>query len=242
VRDGTFFLWQDVEDLAERGELFQIKPPPNNLVRSQWSRKCAEYFGLFEISAENRWSSNDFWGWSDRFSRLRLKAHCRDSLSLGGQFFSELRPVMLDMMLLDNFRFRFDPKWRRPWGTDKEDVAQYAAIAGVWIRRSRDVWESRPWRFCKLPVFPGCLITNSYLLANARSDSILSLQEYVDRCQLLRRVMEIFPDILYDPISWQDFMRVQINPRYDPLSAARYAQRLWSLYPAMRDQDVIDTE
>ena len=237
VRDGTFFLWQDVEDLAERGQLFQIKTPPNNLVKN-----CAEYFGLFQISAENIWSSDEFWYyWSDRFSRLQLEAHCRDSL--GGQRFSELRPVMLEMMLLDNFRFRFDPKWRRPWGTDKEDVAQYAAIAGVWFRRSRHDWESRPWRICNLPAFPGCPITNPYLAAYARSDSILALQEYVHRCQQRRRVMEIFPDILYDPISWQDCMRVQISPRHDALSAARNAQRLWSQFPSMQDQlDLTDTE
>ena len=180
----------------------------------------ADYYGLFQLSAR---SSNDFRYWSYRFWSLQLKAQCCDSLV--GQRFSELRPVRLEMMLrVDNF----------------QDVAQYAAIAGVWFRRSRHDWESRPWRICNLPAFPGCLITNPSLSANARSVSISHLQGYVDRCQQIRRVMEIFPDILYDPISWQDCLRVQIG--YDALSAARDAQRLWSLFPAMQDQDLTDTE
>jgi hypothetical protein len=151
VRDGTFFLWQDVEDLAER-ELLKLTTLQNQ--ERSWYWECSEYYGLFQISLENQSSDEiGFRYWADKLS-LQLGSYCRDSLS---QRFSELRPIIMEMMLLDNFRFRFDPKWRRPWGTDKEEVLQYARIAGRW-KGSKSDWNRRPWRIRNLPSFTGCLI------------------------------------------------------------------------------------
>jgi hypothetical protein len=128
-------------------------------------------------------------------------------------------------MLLDNFRFRFDPKWRRPWGTDKEDVLQYAKIARRW-RGSNSDGNRRLWRICNLPSFTGCLITNPYQPVDAKKRFDLCLQEYVDWCQQTRRVMEIFPDILYNPRTWRMCIGPQGRIRY-AINNAQNAQLSW---------------
>ena len=225
VRDGTFFLWQDAEDLAER-ELFKVTTPQDQERSCYW--ECSEYYGLFQISLEQP-DESGFRYWSDKFSCLQLDSYCRDSLS---QRFSELRPIMMEMMLLDNFRFRFDPKWRRPWGTDKEDVVQYARIAGRW-KGSKSDWNRRPWRIRNLPSFTGCLITNPYQAVEAKKGSVLCLQEYVDWCQQTRRVMEIFPDILYNPRTWGMCIGPQGRRIRDAINNAQNAQLSRSHRPGL---------
>jgi hypothetical protein len=222
VRDGIFFLRQDVKDLAERG-LVKLTTPQNQETSWYWER--SEYYGLFQISPEHQ--SSDESGlkyWSDKLLCLQLDSHYRDSLS---QRFLSLCPIIMEMMLLNHFRFRFDPKWRRPWGTDKEDVLQYARIAGRWSGSTSD-WHRRPWRFCNLPSFTGCLITtNPYQSVDAKKGSVLWLQEYVDRCQQTRRVMEIFPAVLYYPRTWGMCIGPQGRRVHDAINNAQNAQLSW---------------
>lgn len=107
------------------------------------------------------------------------------------------------MVLLDQFRCRFDPKWRpRPsQEIGKEDVATYFKVARHWI--GEDIWAKRPWRIQNLPLVPRCLITNPHSTIEQKEESVRQIHDYVHYCTGFRDIIRAFPDILCDPGTWE---------------------------------------
>jgi hypothetical protein len=114
---------------------------------------------------------------------------------------SEIRPVTVEVRLLDQFLYRFDPNWTPSRGIEKEDIAGYSKIARNWLYAGN--WDKRPWELEQLPALPRCLITNPYASHDQKKRSTDELHGYRVHCARIRAVMRAFPDILCFPDTWQ---------------------------------------
>ena len=182
---GVYYRWQDIQQLVAKKEL---------ILRKAW-HSCeyvGEEYGWF-ASPNVSHHQPDFWHngsiWSD--------AGCRwDTEKCYFHMPSTLRPSTIEMMLLHEFRYRFDPTWR-PRGTDQEDTLEYIRIARHWA--TERLWGQRPWKISNFPSQPRSLIACPCATAEDKAKVARQMKDYRSQSYRIRAVLKAFPNILRSP-------------------------------------------
>lgn len=95
-------------------------------------------------------------------------------------------PSEYDLILLRDFRYRYDLSWDPP-KSHKDELKEWARIASYWVG-SIIVWRERPWCLSNLLIPPKYGESKNY--------------NYVVRCIRYRKLFSIDPDILCKPLQW----------------------------------------
>jgi len=198
-RTGPIYLWTEIEHLVQTGDLILKTPMDYNFERFH-----SEEYGLLFPTSHGFSTRASYW--PQRFPLYRLlKSECNSPIGDDTTLMtlSDLRPIMVEVRLLDQFRFLFDSRWkpRQTPHVEKEEIARYFNIARHWIKHS--IWEKRPWWIRNLRLLPRCLITNPHATTEQKKQSVRDIEQYVRYCTGIRNVMRAFPDILSDIVVWQ---------------------------------------
>jgi hypothetical protein len=191
---GPQYSWGDIEALYQRGDLL-LKP------RDEGPTKySSEEYGHVVLPFEDSISYGEGY-WPRTASIFRFEDEWDHLKSIQGISPSEIRPVTVELRLLDQFLYRFDPNWAPSRGIEKEDISRYYKIARNWLCFGN--WDKRPWGLESLPAFPRCLITNPHASHDQKERSTVEMHRYRFHCARIRAVMRAFPDILCEPDTWQ---------------------------------------
>jgi hypothetical protein len=111
-----------------------------------------------------------------------------------------LAPLMSDMILLEEFRYRFDRNWT-PKGDLMDETRKYCRIATSWVT-SQTIWQSRPWSLGNFPPQPRSSAADP--LSHGRTtDDMVEFDIYQSCCTRLRRILKVCPAALSSPALWQ---------------------------------------
>jgi len=179
-RHHPVLLWEDVNALLNRKYLVARLP---GLDLEEGFHGGEDYGLFFEervYQNEFEWQQYSIWN----------QACVRWQNTLRGDRRWNISPTIAEMILLREFRYRFDPRWY-PQTSLETDIKEYFRIAKVWV----SYWENRPWRPMNFPLQP------RYRLQKAKWNWT-NLQQFHLRCQKIRAMLTVYPDILQHPTLW----------------------------------------
>ena len=106
-------------------------------------------------------------------------------------------PHIIDLLLLSEFRYRFDPTWR-PEDSQKRKLEEYVRFATPWADSEK--WNDRPWAMQNFPNAPWC----AFLLKTLElRKGEACYQAYQSTCTKIRALLKAFPQILRAPEVWR---------------------------------------
>jgi hypothetical protein len=188
-RSHPVLLWEDVKALLNRKYLVDRHPglnPEEPFYRG-------EDFGLFSeepiYRTEFEWQQYSIWN----------QACVRWQNTLRGDRRWKISPTCAEMILLREFRYRFDPRWY-PQTSLETEFKEYFRIAKVWV----SYWEKRPWRPRNFPLQP------RYRLQKGKWNWT-NLQQFHLLCQKIRAMLTVYPDILQHPTLWLSCISNRLN-------------------------------
>ena len=214
LESGPIFRWVDLNVLFSEG--FYVRRRDQQPTQTAESKVYnMEEYGYF-CPPNLKAYSKDYWPksivWATACSRWD------DALAVSGR--DVLRPSVMDMILLREFRYHFDRNW-----TSKRDLqyemGEYFKIACHWVND----WGLRPWGLSNLPLRPRSSATDSILQTK---HSKAKFDIYQSHCAKLRKVLKIFPDILLVPRLWREYIADETEM---PIEAVRSRMAHLSLRP-----------
>ena len=112
-----------------------------------------------------------------------------------------LRPLEVEIILLKEFRYKFDPNWKptQAFSFD-EDCKEYLSIAQYWANPLS--WKHRPWRISNSPRQPPPLGIVDDIIGAQQALPEDGLEEHRLQCSRICAVFKAFPDILLSPGAW----------------------------------------
>src|SRR5271170_5587358 len=123
---GPLYSWGDIDALYQKGDLL-LKPRHEGA-----TAYYAEEYGLVPTSFKDSISYEEKY-WPRRVSLFRFEDEWDHLKSIQGIPPSKIRPVTVEVRLLDQFLYRFGPNWGPSRGNEKEDIAGYYKIARNWL-------------------------------------------------------------------------------------------------------------
>jgi hypothetical protein len=190
------YRWSDIEELVQKGDL-RLRPAQPTGIEPH--RYHAEEYGCFGFSDNMaRLTSRLSNDWPKRLSFARAQ-HWWELKEQNPQYFSpsEYRPIIIEVMLLEEFLRRFSPSQLCVHTEEKAIIAEYYEIISSWAQKG--AWSERPWRIYNLPDQPRCLITNPHATTEEKKKFHKEAEDYISRCSQIPAVMKVFPDILRCP-------------------------------------------
>ena len=184
---GPFYRWKDIEQLAEDSKLMLNKAPKSDIPESKYYNEEYSYLETPTIYDHQYriWQSILIW----------LATCSRWDRSFCPHNYTRFSPITVDMILLREFRYRFDPTWR-PRQTEDEEYFEYFQIARHW--RDPQIWEERPWALLGFLFPPRLLNKNPHATPLEKATALREFRDYRLRCRKLRAAFVAFPNILRD--------------------------------------------
>lgn len=202
-RRDPLVCWRDILELIKLNYLVRIEDLPLE-IREPWGgdENChnGEDFGFFN-KVEVGWRTDSQW----QLILPWYQACLRWDPDLRGERRVNVSPSMSEMVLLREFRYRFDPLWR-PKGTVESEMQEYIRIAKFWF----PYWDQRPWRPCNFPLPPRPLHVHSHKRLEV-SNRWRELEKYWILCAKLRKLCKLFPQALLSPEMWMSCMRNSVG-------------------------------
>jgi hypothetical protein len=202
------YRWQDIQNLINDG-----------MERRTWDylgKTDPEEYGLFGYRRGFQGKSKKQVIWERACRRWDPK--------MCGHKIQFVRPHVRDMILLNEFRWHFDPLWEPRGTTQESDLQAYIKIAGHWMT-SNKAWESRPWAIQNFPPATRGVGRASEASDEERKKSLRKLEEYKVLAEKIRGLCKVFPNILRDPFEWKLCMDTPL--REDYLRLAMMLAHLW---------------
>jgi len=152
---------------------------------------------------------------------------------------ASLPPYKHELLMLNHFRYRFDPKWRDM--SDEQKFRYHLRIIKAWA--SDTSWIERPWR---LDNFPLTGRAGAPLIMISSPESLkdeLDYREYQSTCAKIKGVMGVFPNILLYPYIWKGCAESARDAQYATnLASYIYQQffrvRRWTLNELDFDMEI----
>ena len=225
---GPIFRWGDLKILFSDGHFVRRLIRPGNTSRVSQVYNAEDYGILCppssKVDSERFWPMLIIWA----------RACARWDALLGISLRDNLRPVVLDMILLRHFRYLFDRNWEPERGL-QDEVRNYLKIACRWAASS-DGWLSRPWRISNFPLLPRSLNTESIL---SKTRPTAGFYKYQDHCERIRRLFKRFPQILLFPVLCRKGFSANDELNLDDLQGDYDGQRLCSYESFPENMDFI---
>ena len=116
-----------------------------------------------------------------------------------------LLPHLTDLLLLREFRYRFDPNWRPEACYDRK-LEEYIQFVTPWADSGK--WNDRPWAMQNFPKPPRFTFVAPNLRSLSEWKKDCFYRAYQSICAKIRALCKIFPQILRAPEVWRRCMMV----------------------------------
>ena len=141
-------------------------------------------------------------------------------------FTQATKPFVTEILLFEEFRYRFEPGWRPQYGWEAM-LAEYINFAQYWARSS--YWPERPWSIKNFPQQPQSFsIFPKFTTLQERLNDP-SIVQYRFHSAKLRTLLKAFPDILRCPRVWRKCMTADTLDI--SISQAIRAKKIWKKPP-----------
>ena len=219
VIDEQFYLWDEIRPLVSEDA---TETEPHLCLRTE---RNGEDFNSEEYCLTSR--GNQTLNSADAFPRghLLVEACHNGGMNVRGR--DAYRPHITDLLLLREFRYRFDPTWK-PEISEEPNLTEYIHFVRPWA--NADNWNNRPWSMQNFPKAPrsAFIFPKFKNLEERKADP--AYHEYQSTCAKIRALFKAFPGILRAPGVWRRCMRrVTIG---DAVKIAGGARKKWRGVPS----------
>jgi hypothetical protein len=213
-----FYRWDEIqrlvsEDTTETKAHLRLRTEPN------------EDFSSEEYCLTSHGNQTD--KSAETFPRFHLLIEASNNGGMNVRGRDTYRPHITDLLLLQEFRYRFDPTWH-PETSEEPNLAEYVHFVTPWA--NADNWNNRPWSMQNFPKAPrsAFIFPKFKNLEERKADP--AYHEYQSTCAKIRALFKAFPGILRAPGVWRRCMRrVTIG---DAVKIAAGGRKKWRGVPS----------